>query len=202
MVARHLVAADRSLERGDLDAAVAHVAAAKRRAARVRAVREAVAEVSYYAGDYAAAAAEFRAVIRMSGDQSYLPMLADCERGLGRPQKAVDLIRPVDLRTVDPELRVELLLVLAGARADLGQVDAAVVTLNVPELTRLPQGDARARLQAGYAGFLEQAGRATDAESWWRKAAESDINGVTDAAERLGVAPSDNEDDVVLAMED
>ena len=200
LVARHLVTAERALARGETEAAVAHVAAAKRRAARVAAVREAAAEVAYFAGDYASAASEFRAVLRMSGDKAYLPMLADCERGLGRPQKAVDLIRDVDLRSVDPELRVELLLVLAGARADLGQVDAAVVTLNVPELTRLPKGDARARLQAGYASFLEQAGRGDEAHLWWERAADSDIHGVTEAAERIGVVAED--DDIILATED
>lgn len=185
IVARHLVAADRALAEDDTETARAHVTAAKRRAGRVAAVREAVGVTAYLAGDFAEAIAELRAVRRMSGGLEYLPMMADCERGLGRPQKAVDLIREVDLRSVDADLRIELLLVLAGARADLGQVDAATVVLKVPELTRLPKGDARARLQYAYASFLREAGRDEEADLWLRHAADSDINGITDAAGEL-----------------
>ena len=67
----------------------------------------------------------------------------------------------------------------AGARADLGQVDAAIVMLEVPALTTLPAGDQRARLQEAYANLLELAGRASEAETWRAKALKSDINGVT-----------------------
>ena len=97
----------------------------------------------------------------------------------------MDLIREVDLRAVDPDLRIELLLVMAGARADMGQADAAVVVLKVPELTKLPKGDARARLQYAYSSFLRETGRESEADEWLQQAADSDINGVTDAAEEL-----------------
>jgi hypothetical protein len=185
IVARHLVSADRALAVNDTATARAHVAAAKRRAGRVAAVREAAGVTAYLDGDFAEAISELRAVRRMSGGLEYLPMMADCERGLGRPQKAVDLIREVDLRAVDPDLRIELLLVMAGARADMGQADAAVVVLKVPELTKLPKGDARARLQYAYSSFLRETGRDTEADEWLQRAADSDINGVTDAAEEL-----------------
>lgn len=185
IVARHLVAADRALAIDDAETARAHVLAAKRRAGRVAAVREAAGVTAYLVGDFAEALSELRTVRRMSGGEEYLPLMADCERGLGRPQKAVDLIREVDLRSVDEDLRVELLLVLAGARADMGQVDAAIVVLKVPELTKLPKGDARARLQYAYSMFLREAGRDTEADEWLVKAAESDINAVTSAADEI-----------------
>ena len=73
----------------------------------------------------------------------------------------------------------------AGARADLGQVDAAIVVLQIPELTRLPKGGPRARLQYAYADLLERAGRVDEAREWMRKAAASDVDGVTDAEERV-----------------
>ena len=185
IVARHLVAADRALANDDTETARAHALAAKRRAGRVAAVREAAGVTAYLVGDFAEALAELRTVRRMSGGEEYLPLMADCERGLGRPQKAVDLIREVDLRSVDEDLRVELLLVLAGARADMGQVDAAIVVLKVPELTKLPKGDARARLQYAYSMVLREAGRVSEADEWLVKAAESDTNAVTDAADEL-----------------
>jgi tetratricopeptide (TPR) repeat protein len=121
----------------------------------------------------------------MTGSDEYVAMLADCERGLGRPQRALELIREVDSTKLDPATRVEILLVSAGARADLGQLDAAIVVLQVPELRRLPKGAPRARLQYAYADLLERAGRFNEAHEWMRKAAESDVDGVTDAAERL-----------------
>ena len=185
IVARHLVAADQALVDGDVPLARAHIAAAKRRAGRVASVREAAGVAAYLDGDYAAAIAELRAVRRMTGSDAYLPMLADCERGLGRPERALDLLKEVDQRRLDPETRVEVMLVAAGARADMGQVDAAIVLLQSPELRRLPRGGARARLQYAYADLLERAGRVAEAREWMVKAAESDVDGVTDAAERV-----------------
>ena len=185
IVARHLVAADNALVEGDVTLARAHIAAAKRRAGRVPAVREAAGVAAYLDGDFTEAIAELRTVRRMTGADEYVPMLADCERGLGRPQRALELIKEVDQRKVSVETRVELTLVAAGARADMGQVDAALVLLQIPELTKLPKGGARARLQYAYADLLERVGRVDEARTWMKKAAKSDIDGVTDAEERV-----------------
>jgi tetratricopeptide (TPR) repeat protein len=185
IVGRHLAAADAALVEGNTALAREHIAAAKRRAGRVAAVREACGIAAYLDGDYAEAIAELRAVRRMSGSQEYVPMMADCERGLGRPRRALELLKEVDLRNVDEATRVEVALVAAGARADLGQVEAALVVLQAPDLARLPQGGPRARLQYAYAELLSQAGRDDEAVDWLARAAESDIDGVTDAAERL-----------------
>ena len=174
MVAKHLVAAQWALADDDVSRAAAHVAAARRRASRVAAVREASGIVLYRQGEYAKALNELRTLRRMTGSDAVVPMMADCERGLGRPEKAVELLRELDLRTVDADVRVEALLVLAGARADLGQLDAALVVLNVPDLTELPAGIDRARLQHGYAAMLERAGRTDEANAWFARAEESD----------------------------
>ena len=185
IVGRHLVAADRALVDGDVDLARAHVAAAKRRAGRVAAVRAAAGITAYQAGEWAEAVAELRTVRRMTGSDAWVPMIADCERGLQRPQRALEIIKEVDARKADPETRVELMLVASGARADLGQLDAAMLLLQVPELTSLPKGAARARMQYAYSELLERAGRDAEAREWMQKAAESDVDGVTDAAERV-----------------
>ncbi len=184
IVARHLVAADREMVNGDITAARAHIEAARRRAGRVSAIREAAAIAAYKDGDFVQALSELRAVRRMSGGIMYAPMIADCERGLGRPQKALDYIRAINAPNMDLETKVELLLVSAGARADLGQIDAAVVTLQVPELTRLAPGTTRARLQYAYSDLLARAGRDSEAWEWMERAAGSDLDGATDAAER------------------
>lgn len=203
IVARHLVAADNALVEGDIATARAHIAAAKRRAGRVAPVREAAGIAAYMDGDYAEAVAELRTVRRMTGSDEYVPMLADCERGLGRPQRALELIKEVDQRSVSVDTRVELLLVAAGARADMGQAEAAIVLLQVPELTKLPKGGPRARLQYAYADLLEQVGRVDESREWMRKAAASDVDGVTDAQERveetesLAFSEEELEDDAV-----
>ena len=184
LIARHLVAAERALIADDPKKALEHIEAARRRASRIAAVREAAGVTNYHAGNYAEALAELRAAKRMTGSPAYVPMMADCERGLGRPQKALDLLRTLDPKSVDVETRVEGLIVAAGARADMGKPDVAVVTLQVPELTRLKPGTPRARLQYAYAEFLLAAGRLNEANEWMQRAAGSDIDGVTDADER------------------
>ncbi len=197
IVARHLAAADAALVDEDIPTARAHVAAAKRRAGRVAAVREAAGVTAYLDGDYAEAIAELRAVRRMTGSQAYVPMMADCERGLGRPKRALELLKEVDQRGLDVETRVECALVSAGARADLGQAEAGLILLQAPDLRALPPGGPRARLEYAYADLLSQAGRPEESLEWLVRAAESDVDGVTDAHERLeelaGVAFIDEE---------
>ena len=182
-VAGHLAAAELLLLEDEDEAAREHAKAAKKLAGRVAAVREAAGITAYRCGDYADALAELRAVRRMTGDDSFVPMMADCERGLGRPERALELLR--DIRDGDPALKVESQIVAAGARSDMGQHEAALVLLDIPELTGLPAGSERARLQYAYAAALEALGRFDEAREWFTKAAGSDIDGITDAAERL-----------------
>jgi hypothetical protein len=92
IVAAHLVVAGRLVDE-DPDLAYAHAEAARRRAARLPIVREAAAETAYAAGRYDVALSEFRALRRMTGSPDYLPVMADCERALGRPHNALKLAR-------------------------------------------------------------------------------------------------------------
>ena len=187
LVARHLVAAERAMADDDLDLATEHVKAARRRASRIAMVREACGIVAYQSGRFGEALTELRAVRRMNGGDQYIPMIADCERGLGKPQKALDYIRSIDTKKMEAETRAEMMIVAAGARADLGELDAAIVTLQIPELTRLKPGDTRARLQYAYAMLLQDAGRKNDAREWMERAAGSDIDGATDAEEQCNI---------------
>ena len=182
-VAGHLAAAELLLLDEDDEGAREHAKVAKKLAGRVAAVREAAGITAYRCGDYADALAELRAVRRMTGDDSFVPMMADCERGLGRPERALELLR--EIRGGDPALKVEVQIVASGARSDMGQHEAALVLLEIPELTTLPAGTERARLQYAYAAALEALDRHEDARAWFAKAAESDVDDVTGAAERL-----------------
>ena len=127
-VAGHLVAAGTLVDE-DPEAALAHARAARDRASRVAAVREAVGVAAYHAGDYAEAARELRAYRRMSGDQGYRAVLADCERAWAGPRSPCGSSPRRWPRTPTRRRRVELRIVESGARLDLGEDAAARLVL-------------------------------------------------------------------------
>ncbi len=184
MVARHLVMAGRLLA-DDPHAAYAHAMAAQRRAGRVAVVREAVGVAAYHAGLWAEALAELRAARRMSGSSHQLPLMADAERGLGRPERALELGSSREAATLSTAERVELAIVVSGARLDLGQPSAAVLSLQIPELVAADTHAFTPRLRYAYAQALLAAGRREEALSWFAGAAETDLDAVTDADDRL-----------------
>ncbi len=196
-VARHLVAAGRLLD-SDPQKALAHAYAARAHAARIGAVREAVGIAAYLAGEWQVAISELRAVRRMSGTEAHLAILADCERALGRPDRALELFRSPEAAKLPTAERMELLIVASGARRDLGQDEAALVMLQVPELEHRRPAPWLARLRYAYADSLAEAGRGEEARDWLARAAEVDDDDVTDAAERLleldGILIEDDDD--------
>jgi tetratricopeptide (TPR) repeat protein len=183
-IARHLVAAGLALDE-DPERALAHARYARSLAPRLAVVREAVGVAAYRAGDYSTALSELRAVRRMTGDPSYLPVLADCERGLGRPERALALVRDPDARRLAPSERIELAIVESGARRDRGELQAAVVALQGPALRRQEVAPWTARLWYAYAAALADAGRLDEARKWFGSVAAIDEDGETDAEERL-----------------
>jgi hypothetical protein len=180
-VGRHLVAAGRLIDE-DPELALAHARFARVRAARVAVVREAAGLAAYHAGEWAEALGELRAVRRMSGGQAHLPVMADCERALGRPERALELA--AEATDLPKDVAIELKIVTAGARRDMGQLDAAVVALQGPDLDPKLRDPWSPRLFYAYADNLEAAGRTDDAIRWFLNAAEADVDEETDAAER------------------
>ncbi|WP_239159722.1 Replicase polyprotein 1ab [Winogradskya humida] len=197
-MARHLVAAGQIIDE-DSELALLHAIAARRLASRIAVVREAVGLAAYAAGDWTTAIAELRTYHRMTGKQTHLAELADCERALGRPERAIDLFRGADKESLDKAGAIELLIVAAGARGDLGQNDAAVAMLQVKELTTEADAEWAARLRYAYADALLAADRRDEAREWFSRAAAADDDGMTDAAERMleldGVSIEGDEDD-------
>ena len=137
IVARHLVMAGQLIDL-DPEQAYEHARAAAKRAGRVDTVREAAALTAYASGRYEEALREVRAVRRMRGDQSLRAVEADCERGLGHPERAVDIIDKTDTAALDLGEQVELVLVSSGARADLGQNEVGLVLVD-DALAALPE---------------------------------------------------------------
>lgn len=183
-VARHLVAAGELLD-DDPEAALAHARAARARSGRIAAVREAVGIAAYHCGDWAQALAELRAARRMGSKSPLLPLIADCERGVGRPERAIELARGPEADQLTGDDADELKMVVAGARADLGQLEQALAVLNTPQLDPSRRGSTAARLFYAYAETLLALDRRQDALQWFLNAAAADVEGVTDAEDRI-----------------
>jgi hypothetical protein len=205
-VARHLVAAG-SLVDDDPREALAHARYARYRASRIAAVREAAGIVAYHAGEWTEALGELRAARRMGGGPGHLAVMADIERALGRPERALDLARGPESRELSRAEAIELAIVAAGARRDLGELDAAVVGLQLPELEPARRDPWSARLFYAYADNLAAAGREPEAVQWFLHAADADDTGETGAAVRLAELtgeplPDDPDDEVEFGEDD
>lgn len=183
-VAQHLVMVAVLLEAEDMDGALAHAETAVRRAGRVPAAREALGFVAYRMGDYARALTEFRTVRRLSGSSHLLPLMVDCERGLGRPERALELLGSPEARSLGQEEQIELLIVGSGIRRDMGQAQSAVLALQ-GQIDKVKGKPWAARVWYAYADALLEVGRTDDARDWFSKAAVADQDGETDAVERI-----------------
>ncbi|WP_199734907.1 hypothetical protein [Cellulomonas sp. PhB143] len=169
----------------DPELAYEHAQAAVRRAGRVDVVREAAGLAAYRTGRYAEALRELRTVRRLNGSSEHLPVMADCERGLGRPERAVALAASDEASTLDAQGRAELAIVVSGARSDLGEPESALAVLDgLQGLT----GELAARVALARSAVLEELGRTAEA-----------------AAVLAGIdpryLPGDDEDQVVYDLE-
>lgn len=183
IVAGHLVAAGQLID-SDPRAALTHARAARQRALRVGAVREAAGIAAYHAEEWAEALSELRTARRISGDARTLPMIADSERALGRPQQALRALTDPAVPRLDPGTRAELLIVVAGARRDLGQPEAALGVLSRGGLDRAHPNAGSIRLWYAYADVLQDLDRRDEAAQWFAASAALDVTGETDAADR------------------
>lgn len=164
-VSKHLVMAGRLMYDDPVEA-FQHALAASRRGGRLACVREAVALTAYAAGEWQEALREFRTYRRITGDDTHVAAQLDCERALGRPEKAVQLASEVDMAKLDRDARVELVMVLSGAHEDIGDLEGARTVLEIPELDRRRGYPFSPRLFQRYADVLSALGREKEARQW------------------------------------
>lgn len=162
VVAKHLVAAGRAMD-SDPETAYLHAKAAFRRAGRVDVVREAVALTAYATERYAEALRELRTVRRLSGVDAHRAVEADCERGLGRPERALALAASPEVAALPAADRVELAIVSSGARLDLGEPEAALLALDAPVVSAVRDPELAARVAEARAAALGAMGRTDEA---------------------------------------
>jgi hypothetical protein len=169
VVARHLAMAARVID-DDPALAHAHALAASRRAGRIAVVRESAAITAYATGDFALALRELRTFRRISGRDDQLPLMVDSERGVGRPDRALELGRSVERASLPTAVRVELAIAMSGARLDLGEPERALQELDIPELDPDRAFEWSPGLFAARATVLEELGRDDEAAEWHRRA--------------------------------
>jgi hypothetical protein len=144
---------------------------------------------AYLLGDFALALRELRTYRRLSGSNDQVPMMVDCERGLGRPEKALELAGDVTRSELSAPIAVELAIARSGARLDLGQVDLALQELEIPQLKPDVAYSYSPALFDSYATILSLMGREDDAATWGELANR--------AAEAL-VSTDEDEDEIVV----
>ena len=164
-VSKHLVMAGRLIAINP-ELAYEHTIAASRRGGRKAVVREAVGLAAYAAGAWAEALREFRTHRRISGNNLHLPLIADSERGIGRPEKALEIAHSDVIETLDANGKVEMAMVASGAQNDLGNLEAAVAELEIPQLELNRAFSYSPRLFSAYADALENVGRTEEAATW------------------------------------
>ncbi|WP_457101523.1 hypothetical protein [Microbacterium sp. P5_E9] len=155
----------------DPELAHQHAVSASRRAGRIAIVRESLAITAYATGDFALALRELRTYRRISGNDDQIALMVDSERGVGRPDAALELGRGVDRAKLAPGVRVELAIAMSGARLDLGETERALLELDIPELDPDRAFEWSPALFAARATVLEELGRADEANEWNRRAA-------------------------------
>ena len=157
-------------------------------------VRETLAITAYATADFALALRELRTYRRITGRDDQLPMMVDCERGLGRPDKALELARAVPKGTLPVPVQVELAIAMSGARLDLGQTEAALRELEIPQLDPSKAFSWSPDLFGAYAVVLDELGRTEESAQWLRR---SEV-----AAEALGLDDDGDDDFDVVDLED
>lgn len=148
----------------------AHAQAAVKRAGRIAVVRETAAITAYATGDFALALRELRTYRRISGRDDQIALMVDSERGVGRPDRALEAGRAVDRAALPAGVRVELAIAMSGARLDLGEPERALSELDIPELDPDRAFEWSPALFAARATVLEELGRIEEAQEWQRRA--------------------------------
>ena len=164
---------------------------AKAVAPRSAAIREALGVLRYTTGDMPGAQSELQTYRRLSGRADQNHLLADAARAAGRREKVVELVDEMIRAGVKSDRVAEGIMVLAGDRADHGDLEGALETLNRTDL-------APARVQPWHlrlwymAGDLSERSGDIDAARDYFEAIVALDEDFGDAADRLAALEADS----------
>jgi tetratricopeptide (TPR) repeat protein len=180
----HLEEAVAALDRGRPEDAVRAAQQAKALAPRSGAVREVLGMALYRRERYREALRELQAYRRFTGRADQNHLIADSQRALGAPEKALPLVQEALDARIGAEARAEAAVVGGSALADLGRYEEALTLLR-----RFDRGSDAAHpydLRVWYVtgDVLERAGRRREAARAFRRVVDHDPEAF-DAAERL-----------------
>jgi tetratricopeptide (TPR) repeat protein len=168
VVARHLVMVARLLDE-DPEKAHMHAISASRRGGRIGLTRETLGITAYTIGDFALALRELKTYQRITGRDDQIALMVDSERGVGRPDKALEVGRSVDRTKLDDSVQVNLAIAMSGARLDLEQTELALAELEIPQLRADKAYAYHAPLYFAYGDVLAELGREEEAAKWERR---------------------------------
>ena len=195
-VANHLVMASRVVD-DDPGLAHQHALAALAKGSRIPVVRESLGITAYLCGDFALALRELRTHRRLTRSELNVPMMVDCERGLGRPEKGIQLAREVTRSELPADVQVELAIALSGCRLDQGSPDRALLELDIPQLNPDKAFSYSSALFDAYAVVLAELGREDEAAQWGKRATIA-TQALAEAGESDDLLVTDTEDPSVV----
>ena len=145
--------------------------------------RELLGLAYYRTGKWSEAAKELSTFRRISGSTEQNPVIADAYRAMGKPDKALDIVREMDRKALDEAVYYEGAIVGAGALADMDRLDEAIALLERLELRPEVAGEHHLRTWYVLGDLLEKKGRFTQAKEWFEAVASADAD-MTDAPDR------------------
>lgn len=148
--------------------------------------RELLGLSQYHQGYWKAALPNLEAVAALTGSVDQHPVRMDCHRALGRPKRVEALYTELRQGSPDPEVLSEGRLVLAGTRADNGDLTGAISLLVEAGAGRLVRNPAERHLRQWYVlgDLMERAGELPKARELFLRVNSVDPDAY-DIAERL-----------------
>jgi tetratricopeptide (TPR) repeat protein len=149
-------------------------------------VRELLALSQYHQGYWKAALVNLEMFATLTGSVDQHPVRMDCQRALGRPRRVEDLFTELRHGSPDPEVLSEGRLVLAGTRADNGDLAGAIALLVDAGAGRLVRNPAERHLRQWYVlgDLMERSGDVPKARELFLRVATVDPEAY-DVAQRL-----------------
>ncbi len=149
-------------------------------------VRELVALSQYHQGYWKAALVNLEVFATLTGSVDQHPVRMDCQRALGRPKRVEALFTELRHGSPDPEVLSEGRLVLAGTRADTGDLTGAISLLVEAGAGRLVRNPAERHLRQWYVlgDLMERSGDLPKARELFLRVAAVDPEAY-DVAQRL-----------------
>ena len=155
--------------------------------------RELLGLSQYHQGYWKAALGNLEAFALLTGSVDQHPVRMDCQRALGRPAKVEALFDELRKGSPEPEVLSEGRLVLAGTRADAGDLDGAVRLLVDAGAGRLVRNPSERHQRQWYVlgDLMERSGDLARARELFERVASVDPDAYDVAArlDALGTAP-------------